>query len=270
MSDQGFETERRSLGEGDAELAVIRLNRPEKRNPLDWDTMRALGATIDELEGHEAVRVVAITGTGSAFSAGGDMEKYRTLQKDRVDFPRFLQDFHDVIRQIAWSAKPYVALVNGVAVAGGLELILACDLAIAAASARIGDAHLPYGQMGGGGVLSLLGPRVGLNRAKELLFTGRLLSSAEAVEVGIATSVAPDDELLDAGLDFARSVAAKSPLAVANAKRVVNANFWAGAGIEAALLLEREMTARYCLTSDDAAHGLEAFAAKKRPVFTGR
>ena len=269
MTDQGFELERVDLETGGGELALIRLNRPEKRNPLDWATMRALGRTLAELEEVDEVRVVAITGTGPAFSAGGDMEKYRKLQADPVDFPRFLQDFHDVVRQIAWSAKPHVALVNGVAVAGGLELILACDLAIAAASARIGDAHQPFGQMGGGGVLTLLTPQVGIHRAKELLFTGRLLDATEAAEVGLVSAVVADDDLLEAGLEFARSVAVKSPLAIANAKRVVNQNFWAAAGVESGLLLEREMTARYCLTSQDATHGLEAFAAKRRPDFVG-
>lgn len=198
------------------------------------------------------------------------MEKYRRLQRDAVQFPQFLADFHDLIADIATSPKPHLALVNGIAVAGGLELILACDVAIAADSARIGDAHQPFGQMGGGGVLSLLAPQIGIQRAKELLFTGRMVSAAEAERIGLVVKVVPGDQLMDSGIEFANAVAKHSPLAIANAKRVVGENYWSAGSLPSALHLERERTARYCLTSEDAQIGLEAFAAKNRPSFVGR
>lgn len=253
-----------------AHLALVALNRPEEMNPLDWDAVRALGRVFDELAEDDSVRVVAITGRGKAFSAGGDMKKYRRLQRDPVDFPKFLTDFHDLVERISQYPKPYVALVNGITVAGGLELLLACDLAIAGTSARIGDAHQPFGQMGGGGVLTLLAHYVGIARARELLFTGELLSADDAARWGIVSRTTPDEDLIDAGVRFAEEVASKSPLAIANAKRVANAVYWSGASIKQALHVEREATLRYCLTSDDALIGLDAFAAKERPVFTGR
>ena len=102
------------------------------------------------------VRVVFVTGAGRAFSAGGDLKSYQTLQRDPVRFPQFVKDLHRIFGRLRTLRVPAVALVNGVTVAGGLELMLNCDFALAARSARIGDGHLNFGQMGGGGVLTLL------------------------------------------------------------------------------------------------------------------
>jgi enoyl-CoA hydratase/carnithine racemase len=251
-------------------LGLVTLNRPAEMNPLDWDTVLQIGRVFDELSDDPLVRVVAITGAGRAFSAGGDMTKYRELQRDAVDFPRFLEDLHRIFARISQQPKPFVALVNGIAVAGGIELMLSCDLAIASRSARIGDAHLPFGQMGGGGVLTLLPRAVGPARARELILSGRLLAPEEALDWGLVSKVVDDDQLRAAGIAFAAEVAKKSPLAVANAKRVLNTALWEGTGVHQGMRLEREVTARYCLTSRDATEGLDAFAAKRRPVFTGR
>jgi enoyl-CoA hydratase len=165
---------------------------------------------------------------------------------------------------------PVVALVNGVTAAGGLELVLNCDLAIVAASARVGDGHLNFGQMGGGGVLTLLPRMIGRARAAELVLSGRFLSAQETVEWGLASRCVPDDELLAAGLDFATEVAAKSPLAVANAKQVMNELWAENASVFAGLRYELERDAYYCLTSHDAPEGLAAFAEKRPPKFEGR
>ena len=262
--------ERMALSSGPGVMALVTLNRPDEMNPLDWDTVKNLRATFDELGHDEEVHVVAITGAGRAFSAGGDMKKYQQLQRDTQDFPQFLADIHETFAAISQYPKPYIALVNGVAVAGGIELVLSCDLALASTSARIGDAHLPFGQMGGGGVLTLLPRAVGPARARELIFTGRMLKPQEALEWGLVSQVVEDDDLVAAGLRFAEQVAAKSPLAVRNAKQVLNSAYWEGTGITSGMRLEREVTARYCLTSSDAPEGLEAFESKRTPQFTGR
>jgi enoyl-CoA hydratase/carnithine racemase len=262
--------ERIDLDASGRQLGLVTMNRPADMNPIDWDTARLLGQIFDALGEDQNVCAVAVTGSGRAFSAGGDMKNYRELQRDRAGFPQFLADVHAMFTRIAEYPKPYVALVNGIAVAGGLELLLSCDLAIASESARIGDAHLPYGQMGGGGVLNLLPRSVGPARARELIFSGRLLEPAEAAAWGLVSRVVPDEELRTAGIELGREIARKSPLAVAHAKRVLNASFWDGTGIAAGLRLERETTLRYCLTSDDAHEGLTAFAEKRPPQFTGR
>jgi enoyl-CoA hydratase/carnithine racemase len=255
--------------EGDAVAAVIRLNRPTQLNPIDAEVLAELDRALDGIAADPRVRAVLVTGEGRAFSAGGDLASYRTLQRDPVAFPRFVSDLHRVFGRLRQLPLPVVALVNGITAAGGLELILNCDFAIVAESARIGDGHLNFGQMGGGGVLTLLPRAIGRARAVELVLSGRFLSAPEAVEWGLASRCVPDDELLEAGLAFGREVAAKSPLAVANAKQVMN-ELWAdNASVDAGLRYEAERDAYYCLTSHDAPEGLAAFAEKRPPRVTG-
>ena len=253
---------------GDA--ALLTLNRPEQLNPIDTALLADLDARLDEVARDPSVRAVLVTGAGRTFSAGGDLKGYRELQRDPVAFPAFVAELHRVFGRLRSLPVPAVALVNGVTVAGGLELLLNCDLGIAASSARIGDGHLNFGQMGGGGVLTLLWRAVGRSRANELLLSGRLLPAEEAAAWGLVSRVVPDEELLEAGLAFARDVATKSPLAVANAKRVLH-DLWAENGtVDAGLRRELAEDAYYCLTSHDAPEGLDAFAEKRAPRFEGR
>jgi enoyl-CoA hydratase/carnithine racemase len=250
--------------------AILALNRPEQLNPLDWETVLELERALKAADGDESARAIFITGRGSAFSAGGDLNSYRSLQRDAEAFPRFLEDLHRTFFGISEMRTPVVALVNGPAVAGGLELMLSCDLAYAARSARISDGHLTFGQMGGGGVLTLLPRAVGPAKARELVLSGRWLSAEEAADWGLVADVVPDEDLLDTGLTFANAVAERSPLAVANAKYVMNAAWAEGTGVSAGLRLERERNAFYCLTSVDVQEGTAAFSEKRRPRFTGK
>lgn len=263
-------TEQHELGQGGATALLLRLNRPEDLNPLDWDTIRELDTALVSADADPASRVVLVSGSGRAFSAGGDLKSYQQLQRDRERFPQFLRDLHRTFTSIRSMRKPVVALVNGITAAGGLELMLSCDFALAAASARLGDAHVRFGQMGGGGALTLLPRLIGPARARELVFSGRYLTAEDALGWGLVNRVVPDDDLLEAGLDFAREVAATSPLAIANAKDVMNSGWADGTDVDAGLRLERERTSYYCVTSDDAPTGLAAFADKRTPVFEGR
>lgn len=262
--------ERLTLSRSHGAVVVLRLNRPERRNAIDAAMVEALGLGLAEAEADTAVRAVLITGEGPAFSSGGDLHGYRTLYRDSRAFAAFLDQFHQTLRSIAMMTKPVVALVSGVTAAGGLELVLACDFAFAARSARIGDAHLVYGQMGGGGVLTLLPRLVGPARARELVLSGRFLTAREALAWQLVNRVVEDETLLDAGLAFAEEVGTHSALAVANAKYVMNAAWADGTGVEAGLRLERERTVMYCTTSYDAVEGLAAFAEKRSPAFVGR
>jgi enoyl-CoA hydratase len=232
--------------------------------------IREFDAAVSLLAGDESVRAVLITGSGRAFSAGGDLKSYLELQRDPVRFPRFVGDLHRAFGRLRALEVPVVALVNGVTAAGGLELLLNCDLAIAAASARIGDAHLNFGQMGGGGVLTLLPRLVGLQRAAELIFSGKFLTAEEAAGWGLVAEVVPDTELLTRGLEFAQLVATKSALAVANAKFVMNKVWSESMTVGAGLALELERNTWYCLTAQDAREGLAAFSEKRDPKFIGR
>ena len=267
------ETELGEVGgeEGTSRVSVeITLSRPDRLNAIDWEMLRELDAVFDRLAGRNDLCCISLTGAGRAFSAGGDLKSYIELQRDPVAFPRFVADVHRVFGRLRDLPVPVVALVNGVTAAGGLELLLNCDFAVIGRRARIADGHLNFGQMGGGGVLSLLPRVIGLPRASELIFSGRFLSADEAVEWGLAIRCVEDEELLESGRTFARQVATKSPLAVANAKAVLQ-GLWASNGdLLSALRFERERNAYYCLTSDDAPEGLAAFAEKRPPRFRGR
>jgi enoyl-CoA hydratase/carnithine racemase len=261
--------ELQSIDDDGSNALLLRLNRPNQLNAIDWPTVLDLEEALKAADEDASIRCVLLVGEGRAFSAGGDLKSYLTLQRDPVAFPRFLEDFHRTCSHIQFLRKPVVALVNGVTAAGGLELLLSCDFAIAAQSARIGDAHLNYGQMGGGGVLTMLPRMIGPSRARQLIFSGRFLTADEACDWGLVSSVVADEDLIEAGLEFSRGVATRSPLAVANAKFVLNTAWSDGTGMESALRLERERTAYYSLTAPDSHEGLSAFRDKRRPVFRG-
>jgi enoyl-CoA hydratase/carnithine racemase len=250
--------------------STIRLNRPNQLNAMSWDLIREFDQCVTQVERDARIRVLFITGEGRAFSAGGDLKKYIALQRDPVAFPAFIRDLQRAFARLRELKVPVIALINGVTAAGGLELLLNCDITIAAQSARIGDGHLNVGQMGGGGVLTLLPRLIGITRAMELVMTGKYLPAEQAAQWGLVNDVVPDELLVSAGAELARQIAAKSPLAVANAKSVMYSIWTEAMGTAAGLRLERDVNAYYCLTSQDAPEGLEAFSAKRPPNFVGR
>jgi enoyl-CoA hydratase len=250
--------------------ALLTLNRPDALNALSEEMLASLHAHVTVLDADPDIRVLLLTGAGRAFCAGGDLKSYRDLQTDPVAFPQVMELAHDLFRALRHASKPVVCLVNGVSAAGGLELMLSSDLSYAARSARIGDGHLRWGQMGGGGSLALLPRAIGPARARELVFSARLLDAQAALDWGLVNRVVEDGALVEAGLELAREIAAVSPLAVANAKYALNLGLEQGTGVDAALMLEKERTAYYCLTSEDAREGLAAFSEKREPRFSGR
>jgi enoyl-CoA hydratase/carnithine racemase len=260
-SEASVVVERHRLAAG-GEAAFLWLNRSESLNALDWTMIRSLETELRAVDGDPAVRVVFVVGMGRAFSAGGDLKAYLELQEDPVAFPAFLDDLHRTFANIAGMSKPVMALVNGVTAAGGLELLLSCDFAIAAQSARIGDAHLNFGQIGGGGSLALLPRAIGPARARELVFTGRFLTADEAADYGLVNCVVPDDELISRALSLAESMAEHSAAALTAAKSVMNTAWAEGTGLPIALRLERERAALYCLTLPDSMAGLRLFSSR--------
>jgi enoyl-CoA hydratase len=251
-------------------LGLVRLNRPESLNPLDHDTIRGLRRAVAQLATRDDVCAIAFTGAGRAFSAGGDMQRYRDVLTREREFAALVADFHELVADLANLPKLTIALVNGVTAAGGLELLLACDIAVAAESARIGDLHQKYGLLGGGGVLGGLLRVVGQARAYDLVFSCRLLSASDAERWGLVSRVVPDEELMAVADDIAREVAARSPLAVARSKALMRRIVHEGIGSGPALELEGALSVAYTTGSGDAREGIAAFAEHRTPRFTGR
>jgi enoyl-CoA hydratase len=254
--------------EFDGELARLTLSRADKLNPLDWATVRELKDAVAEIESRREVFAAVVTGRGRSFSAGGDLEGYLTLYRKPDQFAAFLDDFYKMLTAIEASAKIYVAAVNGVCVAGGIELLLACDLAIAADTARIGDGHLNFGQLPGAGSSQRLPRAVGLLRAKHLMLTGDLLSAEDARQIGLVNEVAPAAELgaaVDRLIDKLRT---KSRPGLSGAKHLANATL--SMDLDTGLRHEIAFVHRYATTEPDAIEGLVAFKEKRKPAFARR
>lgn len=204
----------------ESRVVTLTLNRAGQRNALNRDTVRALNEALDWAV-EEEMRAVVITGAPPAFSAGGDLRGYQDLYRDAEDFKAFLREFHEVNEKLETSTLLSVAAVNGVCVAGGLELVLACDLVVVARSARVGDAHIGTWQLPGAGGSQRLVRQAGVGVAKRLLLTGALLDAEDAVACGIATMVADDEEIVDQAVALARRVADAPRETVREMKRLI-------------------------------------------------
>ena len=249
-------------------VAWIRLNRPKAMNAISPELIEELDEALSVIERDDAVRVVALTGTGRAFSAGADLAfAFESISRgDPGPMTAFVERIGIVIGRLSRFAKPVIAAVNGLALAGGLELLLCCDLVIAAESAKIGDAHANYGLLPGAGGAARLAKRIGAQRAKLLLFTGDFVPAAELVDAGLVNRVVPDADLGREVEALAAKIAAKSPLGVRRMKEVADASL--DLSDEAALRLERRTLAEH-FRSEDVREGLAAFRDKRKPEFRG-
>jgi enoyl-CoA hydratase/carnithine racemase len=197
---------------GTATAALLTLNRPGARNPIDKDTIRQLKTILTELIAEGEVAAVIITGAGEAFSAGGDLKGYVSLYQDAGAFRTFMSDFDEVCHLLETAPLLTIAMINGTCVAGGLELSLACDFITIADDARVGDGHLRFAQLPGAGGSQRLVRAIGVQRAKYWLYTARLFPAAEAVAAGLAVFSAPAQHLLDRTLELAAEVTRFTPL----------------------------------------------------------
>lgn len=248
--------------------AWLRINRPESMNSLNVDVVSGLQAGLDDAQDDDAVRCIVLTGTGRAFCAGADLKFVRNAGEGPGDGPsQFLEQVGALLNRIESFPKPVIAAVNGLALAGGLETVLCCDLVIAAESARLGDAHANYGLLPGGGASVRLPRKIGPTRAKYLIFTGDFVRASELLESGLINQVVPDEELDATVSALVDKLAARSPLGLSRMKQLVNDGLEQPIGTGLRLEL---MASALHQHSHDMNEGLSAFQEKRPPAFIGR
>ena len=262
LTAQAFETIQL---ERDGRVAIVTVNRPEKRNALNRQVRQELISAFDQLWADESARVVIITGAGDkAFIAGADIKEF--AQRSALE-QRAVMNERVVFEEIAEFPKPVLAMINGMALGGGCEIALACDIRIAAQSARLGQPEIKLGIIPGGGGTQRLPRLVGAGQALRLIYTGELIDAREAERIGLVDRVCADEELRTTTLQLAQTIAAHSPLALQLAKSAVRAA--QDSPLSAGLRHERELFIS-AFASQDKAEGMAAFLEKRPAEFRGK
>jgi enoyl-CoA hydratase/carnithine racemase/acyl-coenzyme A synthetase/AMP-(fatty) acid ligase len=248
----------------DAGVATLTLNRPESLNAASEALMRCLERRLGIVAGLSGLRAVVITGSGRAFSAGGNLIEFEAALKGGgtklIDTLRYNQD---VLQMLEDLPVPIIAAVNGVAVAGGLEMLLCCDIIIAAEDAMIGDGHTRYGVVPAGGATVRLPERIGRSRAAQLFYTAALLDAVTLKDWGLVNDVVPGDRLMGRALEMAREICRRSPEANRRIKALTAVRSEERAR---RIRAELEQFAEH-VRGNDLAIGLAAFRAKQPPAF---
>ncbi len=245
-------------------VGIATLNRPERFNCISGDLVAGLRTALDGFERNADVRVLLIRANGEQFCTGADLDEVLAARQEPDRLRRFIADGHDLLRRLEASRLPVVAATHGLALAGGLELLLACDVVIAAADARLGDQHARFGLVPGWGGSQRAARLIGLRRALDLMFSARWLDAAEAERVGLVNRVVPPDALQAASEDYCRELARGNPEGLALMKRL------ARQGLEGSLregLALEERAVVDALRSDNVGEGLAAFRERRSPEF---
>jgi 2-(1,2-epoxy-1,2-dihydrophenyl)acetyl-CoA isomerase len=247
-------------------IATLTLNRPEARNALDLAMREELEAALRSLEAEGHVRVLVLRGAGEHFCAGGDVKFMQARRMSAAEGEQRVEAMNRAILALARFRTPTIAMVDGFAVGAGCNLALACDLVIASDRARFGEVFARIGLVPDGGGTWLLPRRVGLARAKELVFTADTIPAAEAERIGLINRVVPAAELAAQALALARRIAGGPPRALAMAKSLLTR----GLSLDLETSLSWEALAQgMMIESEDHREGLAAFFEKRSPRFTG-
>lgn len=245
----------------------ITLNRPDALNALTPAVINGINAALDRATS-ERVHAVVLTGAGRAFCAGADLKFVRNRSDAAAaSLNEFLQTILVTMHRLETFPMPVIAALNGITLAGGLELMLCCDLVIAVRSAKLGDAHANYGLLPGGGGSIRLPRKIGSARAKYLLYTGEFVPAEELVTAGLVNEVVEDGALVEAVDRLVAKLTTKSPLVLRRMKALVDD------GLEQplAVALRQELLASEVHAhSHDLKEGLAAFEEKRKPSFVGR
>ncbi|MGQ9922049.1 MAG: enoyl-CoA hydratase/isomerase family protein [Desulfobacca sp.] len=247
----------------DGPVATLTFNRPEKLNALNAEMLQEVTQALAEIQNEPAVRVLILTGQGRAFVAGADVRQF--LEFDSRRAYEFARQAQEVVRRLEALPIPVIAAVNGFALGGGCEIALACDLIYASEKATFGQPEINLGLMPGIGGSQRLARLVGKGLAKDLCLTGRAVSAAEALAMGLAARVFPAASLLPECRRLALELATKSRFALAQIKQVINLGF----NLDLPSALEMETQAfGLCFASSDPQEGVKAFLEKRPPQFS--
>ncbi|MBP6012719.1 MAG: enoyl-CoA hydratase/isomerase family protein [Alphaproteobacteria bacterium] len=245
-------------------VGVLELNRPDKFNCLSSAVVAGLDTGLTALEGDRSVRAVLIRAKGKNFCTGAHLDEVLAARKNRNELSAFIADGHRLLRRFEESRLPVVAAVQGLCLAGGLELMMSCDVVFAAQSARFGCQHARYGLVPGWGGTQRLPRLVGLRRALDLMYSGRWLSAAEAREFGLVNHVVADEALASSAEAYCADLAGKSRGGLAAMKSLTRAGI--DLPLTDGLTLEQGAVVD-ALMSADVSEGLAAFQARREPVF---
>lgn len=250
----------------DKKISFITLNRPERMNALNSQLIAELTEALDGCAADQSINVVVLQGAPKFFCVGADISEVGPLERAGQ-----LYDYLDRVRvlfqKIESLPKPVIAAVEGYAVGGGCELALACDLRIAAESAKFGLPEIEIGAIPGAGGTSRLSRVVGLSRAKEMVFFGERISAEEAYRIGLVNKVFPVDRFKEETLSYAHKLAQKPTLAIRFSKQAIGLAF--NLDLTTSRILEI-FTGSIVHDTEDRREGMKAFLEKRKPVFRGK
>lgn len=249
--------------ETNGRVAIITLNRPQALNALNRNLLTELGQALATFDADPAIGVIVLSGSQRAFAAGADIKEMAAMSP--VEMAN--NNVSDLFARLGRLNKPLIAAVSGFALGGGFELVLLCDMVIAAESARFGLPEVTIGVIPGGGGTQRLSRTVGKALAMEMILNNRQLNAIEAERLGLVNRVVPDERLLDEALTLAAQIAERSPLTLRIAKEAINAAF--KGSLSEGLDDERRLF-QEAFASQDRQEGMQAFIEKRKPVWKGQ
>ena len=246
-------------------VALLTLNRPAVMNSFNFALLHALKNEIDQLDSDPEIRVIIITGAGDkAFAAGADLKERLTYTPAQVK--EFIFTIRNLFTQIEYMRKPVIAAVNGVALGGGTELAMACDIRIASMTASMGQTETRLAIIPGAGGTQRLPRLVGKGIAKELIFTGRRVGAEEALRIGLVNKICEPQNLLDEARAMAAMICETGPIAIEQAKYAIN--YGMETDLHTGLAIESNAY-WVCIPTEDRLEGLAAFREKRKPNYKG-
>lgn len=245
-------------------IAVLALNRPKVHNAISMNMRRLLGQALEELNLNDDVRVLILTGVGKSFCAGVDLKERKGMSEREVLKLREKGPVNQM--KIINLFKPVIAAINGNALAGGLELALACDIRIASETAVFGLPEISLGIIPGGGGTQLLPRLIGDAQAREMILTGGRIDAQKAERMGLVSRVVVPEELMNVAVDIASKIKNFSPIALKNAKKALNLS--REVGLTEGFVFEAQAYLA-CIHTKDRIEALQAFTEKRKPIFRG-